>query len=680
MILLVDPPAFTLTNHPPLGLGYLAAVLARRHRETRIVDLRFDDHRQSFDRLLAGARIDWIGLSVSLQNLTQARPLIDTIKLCAPRVPVVIGGTYPSTLPDICLDELNADVAVIGEAEGTVTELDAALRDRAALEGLPGLVLRQGEQTVKTGPRRPFARLDDLPMPDYRQIPPARYSRIPWQIAKRGRIVGPILTSRGCPYDCSFCATSLLMGRKVRVRSIPLVGEELEYLHRRFGVDEFHVSDPNLVVTREHAAGFCEEILRRGLKVHWKTPNGVRPDFLDHELLSLMKRSGCYMLGFGIESGNPAVLRQNKKAMDLALVRDRIRSAGEHGITTFGYFILDLPGDSRDTIEQTIQFAVDLDLDLAHFSFCVPYPGTRLYDRLDRAEQAQVRQRAWHFVPWPQNRLSEGELRELHRKAHARFYLRPRTIRLLLELFNRQTALPFLRALSYYMTRRSVNPTGRRATASDDSPLARGPLARMVTPTRLLVEGGFGRDLAVVRRFVERCAGRVLDVGCGEGQLAGAIPPERYLGIDVSAAWIARAQRRHPDRAFVCGDFGSMRNLSPGFGLVLLSKLLHHQDDAQARAMLERAMGLLQDDGLVLVLEPEHPRTNVSWFHQAICALETGEHHRSARALENLLPDHGSISETGQYKIRPMEFYYAAIERRPRETAADTLQGAAACR
>lgn len=451
MILLIKPKTFSMTRYPPLGLGYLSAVIKRRGGSCEIFDLDFPEARDRLDRRLGGERPAWIGISVSCQNAPNAGALASELKKMLPSVPIVIGGTYTSSLPELSLEETEADIAVIGEAELTVEEIDNALSEGARPEGIAGIVFRSNGGAVRTAGRPPHSNIDEFPFPDYEQIPPSRYTSGSWQIVSRGKMIGPIMTSRGCPYKCTFCAASVTMGRGWRRRSPRLVGEEMEYLHQRFGVDEFSVVDDNLAGTREHAAAFCEEILRRGLKIHWKTPNGVRAENLDVGLLSLMKRSGCYMLGFGIESGDPDVLRRVGKPIQVENILETMRLAAEAGILTFGYFILGLPGDTPETIEKTIRTAMDPRVGMAHFSLCIPYPGSKIYDELTADRQAEARRGVWHFVAFQLGCVEPETLKRTLRNAYVRFFLRPRKIALVARYVRPGNFMYLLRIAMHYM-------------------------------------------------------------------------------------------------------------------------------------------------------------------------------------------------------------------------------------
>jgi radical SAM superfamily enzyme YgiQ (UPF0313 family)/2-polyprenyl-3-methyl-5-hydroxy-6-metoxy-1,4-benzoquinol methylase len=662
MILLIKPHVFSLTQHPPIGLGYLSAVLSNQGRKTKILDLQFPDHQRELMYYLAYEQISWIGISVSIQNISNTRLLINTITAFLPQIPIVIGGSYPSTLSDHCLNELDVDIAVVGEGEKTILELDAALADNYPLSTVSGLIYREGGEIKKTVPRPLCMNLDILPMPDYEQIPPLLYSRVPWQVFKKGHIVGPILTTRGCPFNCSFCAAASIMGKKLRYRSIKLVGEEMELLHRKFGVDEFHIVDENIASSREHVAAFCEEILRRGLKIFWKTPNGVRSEFLDKDLLHLMKRSGCYMLGFGIESGNPEILKNVDKSLNLESALEKVNMAKQEGIITFGYFMIGLPGDTKETIEQTIQVAINAKFDLAHFSFCIPYPGSHIFSKLDALEQKKLVNRAWHFVPWPQENISVSELSRLHRKAHSMFYMNFSRIWLLVRLSLRSDFFGFCRTIFYYLMHLRIGQASYKPEAIREIAIAK-LLSIFIAPIRQIVEGGIDHDLALVNGLSNKINGKVLDIGCGGGLFSHLFSANQYVGIDINRHWLTAARIRNPDKVFLCADYTKRVSMSSTFDMILMSKILYNMDDDGANAIIKQAIELLSPQGIILILEPAPQSRPEHWLRNFTHLIKNRKFYRSIDELKKYFPERLLVRETGIYKKSFTSFYYVVFEK-----------------
>jgi radical SAM superfamily enzyme YgiQ (UPF0313 family) len=237
-----------------------------------------------------------------------------------------------------------------------------------------------------------------------------------------------VLTTRGCPCRCTFCAGFRITGRKVRHRPLSQVWEEIELLVGKYGVREIHIEDDNFTFDRDYAVSFCEEAVRRRLPVLYSTPNGVRLDTLDDELVGLMKAAGWYVVHCGIESGSDRVLRLSRKGTTTALVKDRIDLLRRHGLMVAGYFILGLPGETEEDMRMTIDFARTSGLHWAHFAAFLPIPGSEAGDAwLAAHDMSAGGWRAFHNTdcPAPPDGISRERMKELQRKAFLSFYLRP---------------------------------------------------------------------------------------------------------------------------------------------------------------------------------------------------------------------------------------------------------------
>ncbi|MFQ5814157.1 MAG: B12-binding domain-containing radical SAM protein, partial [Anaerolineae bacterium] len=261
-----------------------------------------------------------------------------------------------------------------GEAQGSSGELRGTQRNSAIshrLSAIRGLAWRRGGEIV-INPDRPFIKnLDDLPLPRHDLLPLDRY-RVPL-------IKGPysfVVTSRGCPANCQFCIKHVSYGRTVRVRSPENILEELRMLHD-LGVHNVNMYADLFTVDREQVMGLCQLILKEGLKVRWTCNSRV--DFVDEEMLRLMAQAGCWMIAWGIESGSQEVLRRAHKGISPEKAERALRWSKAAGIKNWGYFIIGLPGETDETVQQTIDLAKKLPLDLALFHIAAPYPGTPFY-------------------------------------------------------------------------------------------------------------------------------------------------------------------------------------------------------------------------------------------------------------------------------------------------------------
>ena len=241
----------------------------------------------------------------------------------------------------------------------------------ATLRHIKGLVWRDGNEIV-VSPDRPFIRhLDDLPMPRHDLLPLEKY-RAP---LVRGAYAF-VVTSRGCPGGCRFCIKHVSYGSSVRFRSPENIVAELEFLNE-LGVRNIHMYADLFTVSREQVMGLCELILQRGLQIRWTCNSRV--DFVDPEMLRMMGKAGCWMISWGIESGSEEILRRAHKGISLDQVEQALRWAHEAGIRNWGYFIIGLPGETEETVQETIRFAKHLPLDLALFHIAAPYPGSPFF-------------------------------------------------------------------------------------------------------------------------------------------------------------------------------------------------------------------------------------------------------------------------------------------------------------
>jgi len=377
-----------------------------------------------------------------------------TAKLKKEGLRVVLGGAHPSALPEETLRDTGADFAVVGEGEETLLELVDALERKTKTEEMPGLAAI-GSAFKK---RAFIPSLDSIPFPDWRQIDPRKCKKAPHGAVVKNFPVAPVTTSRGCPYVCKFCASPHLWSRIIRFRSPENVVDEIEYLVRDFGVREIHFEDDNLTLRKDHIEKICELILKRNLRISWATPNGVRVDSLTKDLVRLMKKSGCYFIVFGIESANQRILDNIDKKIDLETVERAVRLANSEGIITQGFFIFGLPGETEDTIQETIDFARTTPLDRAQFLLLDVLPGSQLWNELDGPGIADWHRRSYQEVSWVPPTVRKDILEKAPSRAFKSFFFRPK------QLFNTVRYMKWSQ-LSFIIRRLTdfrIIPAGRR--------------------------------------------------------------------------------------------------------------------------------------------------------------------------------------------------------------------------
>lgn len=377
-VALISPKWNQMVNsYPSLGLGYLAAVLERRGDEVRIFDFGLDPRRPLEEEVLdvLAFRPDVIGLTAMTTSYHSAEQTISLLR-AGTHAPMVLGGPHATVFPERTLREQPAlDYLVFGEGEETMLELMEVIEGRRDPAMVAGLCYRRAGQ-VMCNPARPLIRdLDALPFPARHLFQLGRY---PLYAPDGGRML-TVLTSRGCPYNCSYCFKGIV-GRTYRQRSPENLIQELKELIRTYGIHNFYFIDDLFTLDVKRLNVLLDMMIAEGLDIRWQCL--ARVDRVTPELLRRMAAAGCRQIHYGIESGNQEILERVGKRITLEQVRQAVRWTAEAGIRSKGYFMLGLPGDTEETMEQTIQFAASLDLDDAMFSLTTPFPGTRLWEEL----------------------------------------------------------------------------------------------------------------------------------------------------------------------------------------------------------------------------------------------------------------------------------------------------------
>ena len=438
-VLLVRPNARYDSIVVPIGLGYLAAHIRERH-EVSLLDCEANnmDVGGLADRV-ERFKPDVIGFQMYSSDRTVVRSYLTRLSRMAIRPVVVAGGPHPSSVPREILDEFapHIDYAFAGEAEIAFSRFLSALEGKSAdppgLADVPGLIWRDRGQ-VRVNPSYFHPELDDLGTPAWDLLKPGSYPHAPYAAFTRHLPVTLVTASRGCPNRCTFCAAGYLSGHRIRYRSPEAIVDEIEFLKNKHGIKEIQFADDNLTADPDVVSRLCEIMIERRLDVPWSCPNGVRLDTLSRELLQAMKRSGCYSLAVGIESGSKRLLAKIHKGISLERVPATLEMIRDAGIRTVGYFILGLPTETREERNQTISLALSLPLDLANFMLYCPLPGTPLYDEV--AGTGRFIDAQWYnfssVIHVPEY-TTRAALKWDQRSAFLRFYLRPRQLSLLMK-------------------------------------------------------------------------------------------------------------------------------------------------------------------------------------------------------------------------------------------------------
>lgn len=423
---------------PFLGIAYMAAVLERGNIPVQILDawglgLTFKEISSQIGRY----RPDIIGITCTASAFGVSVELAKKIKVSFPDIKIVLGGPYVSAIPEEVLREIPwADFAVFGEGEYTMLEL---CQERP-VEGIRGLAYRSSGRVIVNDDRPLIEDLDALPFPARHFYNMSRYRRPFYEF--HGSPFAPIITSRGCPFHCRFCASHVVSGRDIRLRSIGNIVEEIDMLIRDYKVKFITIADdaPVFTMDRNRLADFCRAI--KGKKFFWGAK--ARADSINEDNLSMMRDAGCRVLEVGCESGNPEVLKEWEKGISIGQIREAFRLMNKYGISSVAMFMLGAPEETKETILNTIRFAKELRAAYVIARILYPYPGTDAYNYL--YEHKMIKPRGWEQIRNPEKsdpgishpNLSTSELRLpgvsfkdliiLQRRMHREFYLDARYI------------------------------------------------------------------------------------------------------------------------------------------------------------------------------------------------------------------------------------------------------------
>jgi radical SAM superfamily enzyme YgiQ (UPF0313 family) len=456
-VLLINPmfrlPLDTRTT-PHMGLAYLGAMSERRGDDVRIYDA--DIEEQPLAEFLHEFKPQLVGITANTPQVKQAWRTAAAIKQELD-VPVVLGGPHPSVVAEELdfesLRQPPVDLVVRGEGEGPWIEIsdivEGFLRDQPgefATARLmdPGLDLfsqvlntsyRTSDGELHRNPEGPvISDLDGLPWPAYHLFKMHRYTNLqPATDAVDGARSFSIVTSRGCPYRCTFCSQSI-MPIKWRARSPENVIEEWRHLVRDLDALEIGVLDDSANIRKNRLHQLADLIIAEELNhVPWIFVNGIRANLADLDLLVKLKKAGLKRTAFGVETGDEQMIVQIDKHVDHDTIRQAFKNAKAAGIETIGFFIIGLPGDNRKTMQKTIDFAVELDPMIANFSMMTPYPGTIVYEQVKKGGRFLMSDWDDYVFFDTKARYEMGELtaelvEEMYRKAYRQFYWRPKYV------------------------------------------------------------------------------------------------------------------------------------------------------------------------------------------------------------------------------------------------------------
>ena len=418
MITLINPPGIKSfsglqmhTPNPPLGLAYIAAAIKDAGLPYQVLDgtgealdvvRPYPDRDDfmiqglSFDEITARIHpdADVIGVACMFSTLW---PLVNKLAWAVrekfPDAWMVLGGEHGTAVPENVLKVSPFDAVVLGEGEDTVVELLRARRLGRPLSRVRGIAFKDGDRVVTTELSARKKDVDKIALPDWDSFPIEEYiARHQINGANMGRSM-PLLATRGCPFQCTFCSNPGMWTQRWIPRDPKLVADEMALYARKYRVTNFDFQDLTSIIKRQWIVDFCRELIARDLRITWQMPSGTRADVFDAEVADLLYRSGCRALAFAPESGSPEILKVIKKQVDLPRMLESMRIAVKRGLKLSCFIVIGFPDDTPATLRQTSRLIRKMAwlgvYDVAVSKF-VPYPGSELFTRLQREGKIEL--------------------------------------------------------------------------------------------------------------------------------------------------------------------------------------------------------------------------------------------------------------------------------------------------
>ena len=414
------------TVWPPLSLCTMGAVLRDDGFEVKINDCPSEGvNREGLRKILKEYKSDLLVFSSSTPSIKHDSKIPALAKEVLPELKVAAFGIHVGVLPDDTFTmSPGLDFILKGEPEFSALELARALSAGDGFDRIAGLSFSLNGAVVHNENRPFYREIDDLPFPAWDLVDLDNYS-LPFT----GKRFVMVMSSRGCPFDCTFCVAQSYYGKKIRKRSAERIVDEIEWTMKTHGIEDFFFWSESFTIVKKNVHELCDEILKRKLKIRWVCNSRV--DSVDRELLLKMKRAGCWMISYGIESGDQSILDRALKKVSLEQVERAIELTREVGFQMAGHFVLGLPGETEETLKKTAELSRKLDLDYAQFYCAAPWPGSRLYDMAvkegwlntddwDKYEQSTM------VMDYPE--VSGQKVMEHRDRMVRNFYFRPRII------------------------------------------------------------------------------------------------------------------------------------------------------------------------------------------------------------------------------------------------------------
>lgn len=459
------------TVEPPLGLAYIAAFLEKNNFSCKIIDSNIYclSNSQIVDEIPEETKLVGIYLNSFLYDAT--RSLTTLIRKKRKDIFILLGGPLPSARPESVLREIPCDGLIRGEGEYSTYKIMQNLKGgHFPFEGeVSGAAYLDRNGSIIFKPIQRISDLDALPFPAFHLLP----SLGKYRTRSRKTPVGPIVTSRGCAFNCTFCSKDVYQ-RQVTFRGVENVLNEIDFLVKKYHVKQLDILDDNFAQNRKRMEGILDGLIKKDYHLAINMQLGSRTELLDERILKKLKKAGFFKLGFGIESADENVLRINKKALKLDRAEEVIKISKRLGFVTYGFFIIGLPGETEESFRKTIEFAKRTDVDVANFCMAIPFVGTELYRMVQEKGRFLINTTKNIDSGFYAGRVffvygnsTEEDLLNRYKQAYKEFYSFKKRLKIILSIRSMSEFL-WLAKSFLFVARGLFNRTGR-ASAGDGS-------------------------------------------------------------------------------------------------------------------------------------------------------------------------------------------------------------------
>ncbi len=432
-VLFVNPPQtaskykFMGVIAPPLGIAYMAGVLQENHIDVEILDASAEDMDfKDVEKELLKRKPDLVALTALTPTIGRALETAQVVKETLPNSIVVMGGYHPTFNFIETLEDENVDIVIRGEGEYIMLNLVQALENQSSLHDVKGIVFEdKNSKEIVVNPEAPLIQdLDELPFPALNLLPMKKY-----RLLDMDTHMTTMITTRGCPMQCSFCSSAAMHGKKIRERSVENIVDEIEYLKTNYDIDTIAFMDDTFTLKKRKVMAICDEILKRNIEIMWGCTSRV--DTLDEKLLKKMKEAGCITIFIGVESADQQQLDNMCKNTTIAKIENAFKIAHKLKIRTIASVALGMPGDTKEIMNKTVKFVHKLKPNYAIYSLATPYPGTRFYKEAFEKNLIKIKDWSKYTLITPILETidcSLNDMRKIQAKAFMKFYLRPHYI------------------------------------------------------------------------------------------------------------------------------------------------------------------------------------------------------------------------------------------------------------